>query len=82
MTKKILMSVVVLVCLALAMVVLLGATGERKATVTSEPLPCFTQGDTLMCFDAAPGSVMKCERLTAHDILCSGQPDAASPHHS
>jgi hypothetical protein len=71
MTKRILKQSLVLVVVVLSLAILGGSTVERRAIVTSEPLPCVAQGDTLVCFDGVPGPAMTCETLDAHDVLCS-----------
>jgi hypothetical protein len=71
MLKRILKSSLVLAVVALSVAALLGSTVERRAVVTSEPLSCVAQGDTLVCFDGVPGPAMVCRTLDAHDVLCS-----------
>ena len=71
MMNKILKSSVVVAVLAVVFIAILGWTGERRATVHSEPLPCFAQGDTLVCFDGMPQPTLNCQRLDASTVLCT-----------
>lgn len=72
MKNKMLKAAVVLAAVALILGTILGWGYERKAVVTSEPLPCMQiGGGTLVCFDGQPQGEIFCEMADETTILCS-----------
>jgi hypothetical protein len=70
MKKRILKASVVL-AIASLLFVLLGWGTPRVATVTAEPLPCFTEGESVVCFDGNPEGNVVCEKLDDNFVLCT-----------
>jgi hypothetical protein len=73
MKKRILKMLVVVAVTAAFLFVLVGWGAERKATVTSEPLSCFSKGQVAICFDGQPQGDVLCERLDNTIVLCTSQ---------
>ncbi|MBW1873586.1 MAG: hypothetical protein JRJ19_16080 [Deltaproteobacteria bacterium] len=71
MKKRILKMSVVLAVAAAMLFVLIGWGIERKATVTSEPLSCFSKGEIAICFDGQPQGDVICEKLDDTIVLCT-----------
>jgi hypothetical protein len=71
MKKGIMKSSVVLAIASAFLLVLLGWGTPREAAVTSEPLPCFTEGEKTVCFDGNPEGDVVCEKLDDKIVLCT-----------
>jgi hypothetical protein len=71
MKNKMLKTAAILAAVALILGTILGWGYARKATVTSEPLPCMQMGATLVCFDGHPEGNIFCEMADEGTVLCS-----------
>jgi hypothetical protein len=71
MRSKVARIVVALVVVALLSMGILGWALDRKPVVYSEPLPCFTMGQMVVCFDGGPSDNMECEMVDDHTVLCT-----------
>ena len=69
--KGILKAVAVVAAVVLTGAVLVGWTGERQASVSSEPLACYELDGQVVCVDGDLSEQMACERLDAKTVLCA-----------
>ena len=49
---------------------LLGWAFERKGTVNSAPMTCYTEGQQVICFDGNPAGDFVCEQADDTTVLC------------
>lgn len=59
-----------LIAVLAAFFLLLGWGTARKPVVTSEPIPCYTEGDRVICFDGEPAGDFVCEQADDTTVLC------------
>ena len=75
--KGILKVVAVVAAVVLTGAVLVGWAGERRASVSSEPLACYELDGQVVCVDGDLSQQMSCERLDANTVLCAADSGAS-----
>ena len=71
MNKKTIRTTLLLFITVVFLIVLVGWGTRRKANVYSEPLPCFTWSEKLVCFDGQLVKNVVCDAVDASTLLCA-----------